>query len=217
MAPPTDRMHQYATLLSPIAIIGLGMGAQHAVGSYLGTWSWVPTILVFWSAIACVIKWSRRDRPTRVWFTRPRGSVAWSILAVGIGLVSVREVMAGWRSLLSLEVFVPWLLVGLLNPWFEESYWRGALIDATGRWKPLGVVYSTFVFAISHPLIWGVHSVALGRPAAMVGLAVAGAIWGVVYWRTGSLRWAVVGHGCGDLLGLSVPVLLNIYVPSWAP
>jgi len=48
-------------------------------------------------------------------------------------------------------------------------------------------------------------------------LAVAGAIWGVVYWRTGSLRWAVVGHGCADLLGLSVPVLLNIYVPSWAP
>lgn len=216
MTPPTATTRQYGTLLSPIVVIGLGMSAQHAAGSCLGAWSWVPTMVVYWCGIVCVIKWSRPDRPTRLWFARPRGSVVWSILALGIGLVSVRELIAGWRSLLPVAVFVPWLLVGLLNPWFEESYWRGALIDAAGRWKALGVAYSTFAFAVSHPLIWGVHSVALGRPAAMVGLGVAGAIWGVAYWRTGSLRWAVVGHGCADLLGLSVPVLLNIYLPPWA-
>ena len=123
--------------------------------------------------------------------------------------------MSGWHSLLALEVAVPWLLVGLVNPWFEESYWRGLLIDGMGRWKLVGVVYSALAFAISHPLIWGVHSVALRRPEAMVGLGVAGGVWGVAYWRTGSLRWAIIGHGCADLLGLSVPVLLNLYVPAW--
>jgi len=136
-ARPTDRVRRWGVLLSPIAVIGLGSIVQHAVGPFLGAWSWLPTILAFWCAIAGVITWSRPDRPTRAWFAPPRGSVWWSALAVAIGLVSLRELASGWRSLLSPEVLLPWLVVGLVNPWFEESYWRGLLIDATGRWKLL--------------------------------------------------------------------------------
>ena len=46
----------------------------------------------------------------------------------------------------------------LVNPWFEEGYWRGVL--------------------------------------------------------SRSLRWTIAGHMCADLFGLSVPVLLNLHVPS---
>jgi uncharacterized protein len=211
-----EPMRRWATLLSPILVIAVGMGTQHAVGRHLGAWSWAPTIVAFWCCIAGVIAWTRQHRPIRSWFAHPRGGWMWSLIAVGVGLVSAQEFMSGWRTLLSSSVLVSWLVVGLVNPWFEESYWRGALIDATGRWKLLGVVYSAATFALSHPLIWGVHSVALRRPAGMVGLAVAGTVWGVTYWRTGSLRWVIVGHACADLLGLSVPVLLNLYLPAWA-
>ncbi len=27
-----------------------------------------------------------------------------------------------------------WLLLALINPWLEEGYWRGLLMDATDRW-----------------------------------------------------------------------------------
>jgi membrane protease YdiL (CAAX protease family) len=203
-------------LLSPLLVIVLGMLTQRAAGPALGAWSWLPTILVFWCSIAGAIALCRRDRPLTIWLARPRGSVGWSIAAVGMGLASAREFMSGWHSLLSLDVFILWLVVGLVNPWFEESYWRGALIDAAGKRKVLGVAYSALAFAVSHPLIWGVHSVALRRPASMVGLGIAGIVWGIVYWRTGSLRWIILGHGCADLLGLSVPVLLNRHLPAWA-
>ncbi len=216
MAPATDRVRQWGALLSPIVVIAVGMGTQHAVGRHLGVWSWAPTIAIFWCCIAGVVVWTRPTQSIRNWFARPQREWMWSVMAVGMGLVSAHEFMSGWRTLLSSTVLVPWLVVGFVNPWFEESYWRGALIDATGRWKILGVIYSASAFAVSHPLIWGVHSVALRHPAAMVGLAVAGSVWGVTYWRTGSLRWAIVGHACADLLGLSVPVLLNLYRPAWA-
>lgn len=214
-ARPTDRVRRWAVLLSPIAVIGVGNGVQQAAGPLLGVWSWLPAMLAFWCAVAGVIAWSRRDRPMTIWFARPRGRAWWSVLAVGIGLVSLREFTSGWRSLESPGILLLWLGFGLVNPWFEESYWRGLLIDATGRrWKPLGVIYSSLVFAVSHPLIWGVHSIALRHPAAVVGLGLAGGVWGMAYWRTGSLRWTIVGHGCANLLGLSVPVLLNLYVPA---
>src|SRR5262249_51909213 len=187
--PAIEPVRRWATLLSPIFVIAVGMGTQYAVGRHLGAWSWAPTIVTFWCCIAGVIAWTRQHQPIRSWFERARGAGIWSLIAVGMGFMSAPEFISGWRTLLSSTVLVPWLVVGLVNPWFEESYWRGALIDAAGRWKLLGVAYSASAFAASHPLIWGVHSVALRRPAAMVGLAVAGSIWGVTYWRTGSLRW----------------------------
>ena len=214
LARPADRVRRWGVLLSPFAIICLGSGVQHGVGPFLGVWSWLPTMVVFWSAIAGVIAWSRPDDPTKIWFARPRGRAWWSVLAVGIGLVSLREFVSGWHTLESPGVLLLWLGFGLVNPWFEESYWRGLLIDAAGRWKLLGVMYSAVGFAVSHPLMWGVHSIALQHPAAVVALGLAGIVWGVVYWRTGSLIWAIAGHCCANLLGLSVPVLLNLYVPA---
>jgi membrane protease YdiL (CAAX protease family) len=211
---PADRTRWWCVVLSPIAVIAVCAGVQHAAGPWLGVWSWVPTMLVFWASIAGVIAWGRGDAARKTWFGRPRGGVAWSVLAVVVSLGAVREFLSGWHSLESPGVLALWLVFGLVNPWFEEAYWRGLLIDAAGRWKAAGVVYSTTFFAISHPLIWGVHSVALRSPAALMGLGVVGAVWGIVYARTGSLRWTIVGHCCANLLGLSVPILLNLHVPA---
>jgi membrane protease YdiL (CAAX protease family) len=200
-------------LLSPVAVIALGNAVQHVAGRTLGAWAWLPTMLAFWAATAGVIVWARRDNPPKNWFAPPGGGVVWSALAAGVGLLSAREFAAGWRVLDSPAFFVLWLAFGLVNPWFEECYWRGLLIDAA-RWKGVGVIGSTIVFVLSHPLIWGVHSPALRHPAALAGLGLVGAVWGVTYWRTGSLRWTIVGHSCANLLGLSVPVLLNVHVPA---
>jgi membrane protease YdiL (CAAX protease family) len=52
------------------------------------------------------------------------------------------------------------------------------------------------------------------HPAVWVGLSLVGGVWGLAYSRTGSLRWTIVGHACANLLGLSVPVLLNLHVPA---
>jgi CAAX protease family protein len=213
-ARPTDPVRRWGVLLFPIGVIGVCRGVQHAAGPFLGAWAWLPTMMVFWCAISGVIVWSRRDRPTDSWFAAPRGPGWWSFLAAGIGILSAREFVSGWRTLESPGVLLLWLGFGLVNPWFEESYWRGLLIDATRGIPLLGVIYSSVAFAVSHPLIWGVHSVALRHPVAVFGLGVAGAVWGLAYWRTGSLRWAIVGHSCANLLGLSVPVLLNLYVPA---
>jgi len=206
---------RWVVMLSPIGVIGLGYGVQRLAGPTMGAWAALPTIGVFWSAIAGLIFWGRRGKLPTSWLRRPQGARAWSILAVAVGLLSVREFLSDWSVLKSPPLFLLWLAFGLINPWFEEGYWRGLLIDATSeRLKGLGVVYSTLLFAVSHPLIWGVHSTALRHPAALLGLVLVGAVWGVTYWRTRSLRFTIVGHACACLFGLSVPVLLNLHVPS---
>ena len=209
------RFRRWILIFSPIAVIALCRAVQRLAGALLGVWAWLPTMLVFWSLVALLMASGGRGWPMSTWLGRPRGGSLWSVLAVAVGLISVGEFVSGWRTLASPSLFALWLGFGLINPWFEETYWRGALIDATSRWAPgLGVAYSTVWFAVSHPLIWGVHSVALRNPAALAGLGVAGTVWGVAYYRTGSLRWTIAGHSLSNLLGLSVPVRLNVHVPA---
>ncbi len=210
-----DRVRRWILILSPIGVIALCHAVQRILGAVLGVWAWLPTMLVFWSLVALLIASAGRGHPMRTWLGPPRGKRLWSVLAVAVGLLSVGEFLSGWRTLASPSLVALWLGFGLVNPWFEESYWRGALIDATSNWPSgLAVAYSTAWFALSHPLIWGVHSVALRHPATLVGLGLAGAVWGVAYYRTGSLRWTIAGHSLSNLLGLSVPVLLNVHVPA---
>jgi membrane protease YdiL (CAAX protease family) len=202
-------------ILSPLGLVATCHLVERAAGPTLGVWAWVPAMMVFWATIAALILWTAGRHALGCWLQPPQGGWAWSVLAVAVGLLSLREFLADWHVLESATVFSLWLAFGLLNPWFEESYWRGLLIDATAGWVAgLGVVYSTLLFALSHPLIWGVHSVALRHPAVLVGLVLVGAVWSVAYRRTGSLRYAIAGHALANLLGLSVPTLLNLHVPA---
>jgi uncharacterized protein len=66
---------------------------------------------------------------------------------------------------------------------------------------------------VMNPRLWGVHTVALREWVVLPVLAVMGAVWAIAYRRSKSLRWAIAGHMCANLFGLSVPVLLNIHVP----
>jgi len=210
-----SRRRQWAVILSPIGVIALGNGVQRVAGLAMGAWAWIPTMLVFWATIAGIISWDGRDKPARGWLGPARGARGWSFLAVAVGLLSVREFVSGWHVLESPTLLALWLVFGLVNPWFEECYWRGLIVDAAGdSWKELAVAYSTVAFALSHPLIWGVHSAALRHPAALVGLGLVGGVWGLAYWRTHSLQWTIAGHACANLFGLSVPVLLNLHTPS---
>jgi membrane protease YdiL (CAAX protease family) len=104
-------------------------------------------------------------------------------------------------------------MFAVINPFFEEVFWRGLLLKklplpAVGR-----VLYSTAFFIISHPLMWGVFSIANRSWMTWASLAVMGVVWSVVFLKTDSLRWPLISHFMVDIFNLSVFVFLNIYQP----
>lgn len=201
--------------LSPFALVAVGASVQFAAGRYLGAWAWVPTMLAFWLVIAFLLTQYPDPGRKRQRFERAAGSPFWSVLAVLAGLLSLHGFLSHWTLLASVPLVVAWLGFALVNPWFEESYWRGLLIDATASWGTVAsLLYSSVWFAVSHPLIWGIHSLPLRKPEAIGALFFVGFLWGLAYQRTGSLRWCVVGHMLANLLGLAALVLLNLHDPT---
>ena len=209
------RRDRTLVVLSPPALIALCASAQYIFGASLGVWAWVPTMLLFWLSIALAVRRLGADGSLARWLQPAQGSVLWVALAVGAGLLSIPGFLTHWNLILDPKIFFFWLAFGLVNPWFEEAYWRGLLIDATRSWGgPLSGFYSATWFALSHPLIWGVHSSALRQWPVILALFFVGTVWAAVYRRSMSLRWTIAGHMLANLLGLSVPVLLNMYNPA---
>jgi len=67
------------------------------------------------------------------------------------------------------------IVLGAFVAYFTHSGWR--------------IAYSTALFVLSHPLMWGMFSIANRSWMTMVSLVIMGIVWSLVYLKTKSLRW----------------------------
>jgi membrane protease YdiL (CAAX protease family) len=106
---------------------------------------------------------------------------------------------------------VLWFGLGAVNPWIEEPYWRGLLIDAASGWPAwLAGLYSAACFGASHPLLFGWQGDTLNGIAGFLGTLLAGLIWGITYQQTRSLRLPLLGHLLQQMLAPPYSVFIQL-------
>lgn len=207
-------MKQRFLILSPLFVLGLGHVVARIAIRSTGDWAWVPVLLVYWCTVGSFIVWGKEPDALRRWLGPARGDRRWTVLAVLVGLIPLPILLLNIHLLAEPVVLVAWLAFALLNPWFEEGYWRGLLLDATGRWpRWASNLYSTSLFMLSHPLIGGLFAAANRDWMALSAIFVMGSVWAAAYQRTATLRWVVFSHVLVDLGNLAVPVFLGLYIP----
>ena len=179
----------------------------------IGVWVWVPIVLVYWACMASLI-WLNGGRDSIIrWLAPSKGRWYWNGLALLLVLPLLPTFLDNYQLFSEWWILLLGLILAAVNPWLEEGYWRGLLLDATRTWPGwLSLLYSSSLFAITH-LSLGVHSVASRHPIAIIAIGMMGLVWGIVYKKTGSLRWVIFGHVLVDLFNLTVPALLNLYLP----
>ncbi len=131
------------------------------------------------------------------------------------GIDSFAFFLLNWQLLSPMTVFLPWLVFALINPWLQERYWRSILLDATAHWPTwLGILYTSVIFAVSNPLMWGVQSLANRTLEVFISALVMSLVWSIVYHKTHSLHRVIFSHFLVDLFNLFVTVFLNLYFPQ---
>ena len=214
---PGMRARRLVLLASPLAIVGVGhLAARVASDVNAGTaWLWVAA--VYWGLIAAVLAMTTGAGRHRAWFRRSARRPAWVwIVGLLLGLFPLAGTLALNLGLVAQYpgLFVAVLAFALINPVFEEAYWRGALLDAGRRWPFWAIaLYSTVLFVAGHPLMWGVFSIGNRSVVLYATLFVMGLAWSCMRRATGSLRIPMLSHGLVDVGNLSVFVFMNLYIP----
>jgi len=200
--------------ISPVLVVGIGTIVIRIAEGFVGVWAWLPWILIYWGIIGGLVIWGGGGESIQRWMKPAEGNWLWSALAVLLGLAGLTMFISSWQLITPLHIFIPWLILGLVNPFLEEWYWRGLMLDHTQGWNDwIRVFYISALFSANHLFGIGVTSIGARNPIFLVNTFVLGVLFSVIYLKTKSLRWLVLGHALADLLGLSVPVFLNLWVP----
>ena len=201
--------------ISPVLVVAISAITIRIAAGFMGVWAWLPWILVYWAVIGGLAIWGGGRETIKGWMKRPEGNWLWSAFAIVLGLSGITMFASSWQLITPLAILIPWLIVGLVNPFLEEWYWRGLMLDHTQTWANwIRIVYMSTFFSLNHLLGIGVTSVGGRHPVLIINAFVLGILFSIIYLKTKSLRWVIVSHALADLLGLSVPVFLNLWIPS---
>ncbi|GKU24450.1 hypothetical protein CFOLD11_12760 [Clostridium folliculivorans] len=199
------------TALIPLIIILVGSLTAMIASKYINAWAFIPLAIVYWASIIVVVKPTKNM--LKSYLKKPAYNFKISIVSLIPVLLCSFSFIWGIKYIETPSLIIMWIIFAVINSFTEEIFWRGYLIDNL-TWKPsIKVIYTTILFSLSHPLMWGVFSITIRSYIMVLPLLTMGLIWGYVYHKTKSLRWCILAHFLVDLLNLSVWVFLNIYIP----
>ena len=199
--------------ISPIALIAVCYLFVVFLYKIMGQWVFVPAFIMYWGLSALIIFKLAGISYVKTLFNKPIGNIGWLILSIIVGFLPFSIVLMN-RSIITVPLMLLSILFSIINPFFEEIYWRGFALDNTFRSKLLSSTYSSILFILSHLFIWGVFSYGNRNLYLIVSLTIMSIVWCIVRIKTKSLWWCIVSHFFVDLFNLLVFVMLNIYIPE---
>ncbi len=199
-------------ILSPVIAVILSQVVAIALGPALGPWVWAVIVVTYWAVLALfVLTWGGIQQ-IRAYLGPSTREWLWKLVAVVFGLLTLPLMFIPHHRLLfaSFSIWFSSLVLALINPWIEELYWRGVLMDATAGWpKWVSIGYSSLLFAVFHTAFaW--TSIACRNPVFLANTFVAGVLYSIIAWRLRSLRWNIFSHFLVNVFGLSTPAFLNM-------
>jgi membrane protease YdiL (CAAX protease family) len=201
-------------IISPIIVIAVCSIFVLIFVKYISEWVFIPAAILYWlSSFYISLKFTGKDT-IKNYFNKPKGGIGWLILSIIIAFIPFSILLLNINLLNDPKIIILWVLFSLINPFFEQIYWRGFLLENTFNTKTISIIYSTILFALSHLFIWGIFSYGNRNIFTIISLIIMGTVWCIVKYKTKSLWWNIISHIMVDLFNLSVFVFLNIYIPE---
>ncbi|GLB53013.1 hypothetical protein NBRC110019_20530 [Neptunitalea chrysea] len=168
-------------LASPLLIIAINFAIAFLFGKFIGKWAFIPIILIEWYLfVFFILRYTEKETRT-AWLQKSKGSFGWNILALFIGILPLPLFLMHYETLDIWQVWLPWILLALINPWIEEFYWRGLLFEYSKNWsKWMAILFTSLVFALNHA-VFGINSELNSGLIVIISTFIMGIIWGLVY------------------------------------
>ncbi|MBE6021967.1 MAG: CPBP family intramembrane metalloprotease [Cellulosilyticum sp.] len=91
-----------------------------------------------------------------------------------------------------------------------SNHFNRLMIEGLDTSPKMAVLFTTIMFTLSHPFMWGVFSHTLREPAMIVSLLIMGCLWGTIYIKTKNLWLCVISHMFVDFFNMSIFSFLDM-------
>lgn len=209
-----DEIKRYLKfLITPVAIILLGIIVGRFFFIFMKNWAWIPVVVFYWSAVGLVIylDYKKRGKKPADYFKGFRFKFSAVILSLIVGLIPLPIFLKYFYLFDTGYLIFLWILFALVNPFFEEIFWRGYMLDHSPKipfW--IKAIVSSLIFAVGHPLTWGLFSFSMLTPEMLISVFIMGIVWSFAYRKSNTLLLPYFSHFLVDLLSCSVLAFLNI-------
>jgi hypothetical protein len=196
-------------VLTPIALLIVTQATAIILGRNLQALVYLPIILIYWAVIVLILYRYGFDNIGR-WLKKPQGHWGWIILALLLGLSSLPLFLNNIHILRNYSVLTPYIAFFLINPWLEEFYWRGLLIDVTKKWPFwVSLLYSSVLFTLWHSAFaW--YSLAVRELSFFIPVLILGIFMVLIYRYTKSLWLCVASHMLINIFNMGIPILMDL-------
>ena len=196
-------------ILSPIVVLIITQATAVILGKSLSAMVYIPIILIYWVVIA-FFQYKFGFEKIKGWLNKPQGHWIWAILALLLGFSSLPLFLQNISVFKNVSVLIPSAIFFLINPWLEEFYWRGLLIDVTEKWSPwISVLYSSVLFTLWHSAFaW--YSVAARGLMFFITVLILGLFMELIYKKTKSLWLCILSHMLINIFNMGIPTLINL-------
>ena len=198
-------------IASPFLIIATNIVVAYVFGQIIGKWAFIPMILIGWTLwLFFILKYGGTES-IKKWLKKPERGFGWGVLALIIGLIPLSVFLLHYDTLTNWQIILPWILLAIINPWIEEFYWRGLLLDYTKNWSNwISILFTSLLFAANH-VAFGINSKVNSGFEVVISTLILGLVWAIIYKKTKSVRWLVLSHFLVDFLSLSTPAFLDLF------
>jgi len=214
-----NRAAQIFLICSPFVILVMTrVGIDLSTYLFPRDWSWIPSFIIYYAVIVATIRvaqkqldvgfhWKLNFSKSGLFFNfRPFPSVLSFLTNIVLPALIPLGAYLIYGHLVP-DIFWLYILVfALINPVFEEAYWRGLLSHLEGStW--FKVIYSATFFSLSHYFFWFYW---LDLPFMLVVTCISTWIMGVLWMYyivcRGNPTYSYWSHVVVDILNLSVAI-----------
>jgi membrane protease YdiL (CAAX protease family) len=202
--------------LMPIALLlWTRLGIELSVLLFPVRYAWIPAFFFYsFFIILCLLYASKKFnvavkiRHNSLRPIPPKKYLFWGIivpalLPLGMFILNIRAVP---------PIFIIYILLfSLVNPFFEEIFWRGLLHHMPTSSK-IKILYSSTLFAFSHYFLWGTYWLADPRKwiTTVIATFIMGMLWMWFFDKQKNLLYTIISHFFVDVFNLSVAVFFGL-------
>ncbi|GAB6118998.1 CPBP family intramembrane glutamic endopeptidase [Dysgonomonas termitidis] len=145
---------------------------------------------------------------------KPIPKVSWILAGVIFPALIPLNVSILKIGLVPFEYMIYILIFSVINPIFEETFWRGLLAHIPFN-RIFIILYSAILFGFSHYLFWHFwFNIPIVTVVTVISTTVMGIMWMWFYQKCKNIIYLIISHFFVDVFNLSVAIYSGI-IPAW--